>query len=139
MGSISNIRPGGSNKHGEHQVVTVLVSGSAYRRQPCSNCPWRLDAVGEFLAEAFKQSAHTAYDMSEHAFACHQSGASRPAACAGFLLRGADHNLVVRLKRMRGECLDMRDGGHPLHDSYRAMAIANGVAPDDPVLMPCRD
>nr|WP_245598012.1 DUF6283 family protein [Ottowia thiooxydans] len=73
----------------------MLVSGSAYRRQPCCNCPWRLDAVGEFPAEAFKQSAHTAYDLSVLAFACHQSGSSRPAACAGFLLRGADRGLLV--------------------------------------------
>ena len=31
------------------------------------------------------------------------------------------------------------DGGHELHENYRAMAIANGVAPDDPVLGACRD
>jgi hypothetical protein len=43
------------------------------------------------------------------------------------------------LKRMRGECLDVEDGGHELHESYRAMAIANGVAADDPVLAACRD
>lgn len=29
-------------------------------------------------------------------------------------------------------------GGHELHASYRAMAIANGVSPSDPILAPCR-
>ncbi len=60
--------------------------------------------------------------------------------CAGFLLRGANHNLSVRLKLIQGDHFeDVTDGGHQLHESYRAMAVANGVAPDDPVLAPCRD
>ena len=138
MSKISNIRSAGTNEHGEHQVLTVEGADSIYRRQPCSNCPWRLDAVGEFPAEAFQHSARTAYDMSQHKFACHQSGPDKPATCAGFLLRGADHNLAIRLKRMKGECLDVVDGGHALHNDYRAMAIANGVAPDDPALKNCR-
>ena len=140
MHTITNIRPAGSNERGEqHQVVTVTGGGARHRRQPCSDCPWRLDAVGEFPAEAFRHSASTAYDMSQVMFSCHQSGAEKPATCAGFLLRGADHNLGVRLKRMRGEYLDVVDGGHELHESYRAMATANGVPSDDPLLAPCRD
>jgi len=96
--------------------------------------------VGEFPAEAFRHSASTAYDMSDHTFACHQSGKEKPATCAGFLLRGATHNLAVRLGYMRGRFQgDVTDGGHELHESYRAMAIANGVDPEDPVLAPCRD
>lgn len=138
--SITSVRPAGLNERGEdHQVVRVHGGGGNYRRTPCPNCPWRLDAVGEFPAEAFKLSAGTAYDMASETFGCHASGAEKPATCAGFLLRGADHNLSVRLKRMHGECLDVDDGGHALHESYRAMAIANGVAPEDPVLVPCRD
>lgn len=138
--TITNARPAGLNGRGEdHQVITVIGSGGGYRRTPCPNCPWRVDAVGEFPAEAFKHSAHTAYVMSQEAFGCHVSGSEKPATCAGFLLRGADHNLGVRLKRMRGDCLDVQDGGHELHENYRAMAIANGVAEDDPVLAACRD
>lgn len=34
---------------------------------------------------------------------------------------------------------DVADDGHELFENYRAMAIANGVAPDDPILAPCRD
>lgn len=132
---VTRIRPAGEG----HQVVTIEGGRSAYRREPCSDCPWRIDATGEFPPEAFRHSASTAYDMAQHVFACHQSGAEKPATCAGFLLRGADHNLSVRLKRMSGDIGDdVRDGGHALHDSYRDMAIANGVDPDDSVLDPCR-
>ncbi|SPK77196.1 conserved protein of unknown function (plasmid) [Cupriavidus taiwanensis] len=124
----------------EHQVVTVEGGKGSYRRAPCAKCPWRIDAVGEFPAEAFRHSAETAYDMATHTFACHESGARKPAMCAGFLLRGADHNLSVRLKMIQGYVFgDVSDGGHELHDNYRAMAIANGVAIDDPVLVACRD
>jgi len=133
--SIANISPAGLNERGEdHQVVTMTDGCGSYRRTPCLNCPWRVDAVGEFPAEAFRHSARTAYDMAQETFACHDSGTKKPATCAGFLLRGADHNLGVRLKRMLGQCQDVNDGGHELHESYRAMAIANGVAADDPVL-----
>lgn len=133
---IEEIRPAGEN----HQVVTVVGGNSGYRRKPCSDCPWRCDAVGEFPAEAFRHSASTAYDMSTRTFACHQSGQKKPATCAGFLLRGARHNMMVRLARMRGDIIDdVTDGGVELHENYRAMAVANGVAEDDPVLALCRD
>lgn len=121
-----------------HQVLTLVGGNGAYRRQPCRDCPWRVDATGEFPAEAFRVSAHTAYDMADHMFGCHQSGAAKPATCAGFLLRGADHNMAVRMARIMGEKLDVDDGGHELHENYVAMAVANGVDPDDPVLRPCR-
>ena len=67
------------------------------------------------------------------------SGQKNPATCAGFLLRGADHNLSVRIMHMQGRGLDVRDNGLELHDNYRQMAIANGVDEMDPVLKPCRD
>ena len=47
--------------------------------------------------------------------------------------------MSVRLMRIRGKRMEVDDGGHELHESYRAMAIANGVSPDDPVLAQCRD
>lgn len=129
---ITNVRPAGDS----HQVVTVEGrSNGAHRKQPCATCPWRVDAVGEFPAEAFKHSASTAYDMSGSVFSCHESGSVKPATCAGFLLRGADHNLAMRL---RGYPQDVTDGGTELHESYRAMAVANGVPADDPVLQECR-
>jgi hypothetical protein len=121
-----------------HAVVTVEGKGIGYRRAPCPTCPWRKDATGVFPAEAFRLSAGTSYDMAQSAFACHQSGQKRPATCAGFLLR-AHHNLAVRLAHSAGRIGDdVTDGGCDLHEDYRAMAIANGVAPDDPVLKGCR-
>ncbi|TXI24177.1 MAG: hypothetical protein E6Q67_02875 [Roseateles sp.] len=124
----------------DHQVVTVVGGRGTYRRRPCGDCPWRKDAVGEFPAEAFRHSAATAYDMSDRTFACHQSGQDKPAICAGFLLRGAAHNMTVRLGYMQGRFKgDVSDGGCDLHENYRAMAVANGVDPEDPVLSPCRD
>lgn len=125
----------------EHQVVTVATPArSLYRREPCPECPWRLDApVGAFHAEAFRISANTAYDLSTHRFACHMSGTEKPAACAGFLLRGADHNLSIRLAIASGEMgLGDVHSDVALYDSYREMAIANGVDENDPALTPCR-
>lgn len=136
MKKILEVRPAGE----DHQVVSVQGDGCArYRRKPCDDCPWRVDATGVFPAEAFRHSAATAYDMSDRVFSCHSSGAEKPAVCAGFLLRGADHNLSVRLAQIRGQQFDVGDGGCELHENYRAMAVANGVDPDDPVLAQCRD
>lgn len=134
--TIVQARPAGS----DHQVVTVEGGQSTYRRSPCRECPWRKDATGAFPSEAFLLSAHTAYDMNQHTFACHESGTKKPAICAGFLLRGAAHNLTVRLGYLTGRFADdVVDGGFELHESYRAMAVANGVDPADPILGPCRE
>lgn len=134
---VTRRRPAGP----DHQVVTVEGGGGAYRRTPCPGCPWRVDQTGVFPAEAFRHSAETAYDMADRAFGCHESGPDRPATCAGFLLRGADHSLAVRVRLANGRIdpTQVSDGGHALHPSYRAMAVANGVDPDDPRLTPCRD
>jgi hypothetical protein len=132
---ITNIRPADDN----NRVVTIEGGSGAYRRQPCVKCPWRVDAVGEFPAEAFRHSAHTSHDMARTTFGCHESGARKPATSAGFLLRGADHNLAVRLRqRTENFSATVSDGGHQLHASYRAMAIANGVPADDAAIAECR-
>ena len=132
---VTSVRPAGE----EHQVVTVLGGDTLYRRTPCSDCPWRKDAMGVFPAEAFRHSAPTAYDMSQRKFACHQSGKKKPAMCAGFLLRGADHNLAVRLLRLKGAIGDDVDtAGHELRDGYAEMAIANGVGESEECLKKCR-
>jgi hypothetical protein len=133
---ITGERPAGP----DHQVLRVEGGASVYRREPCGGCPWRIDQIGAFPAEAFRHTANTAYDMARETFACHESGADKPAICAGFLLRGAVHNLSVRLKWSGGQLGDdVSDGGHVLHANYRAMAVANGVPPDDPALAKCRD
>lgn len=138
---IESVRPAGANEHGDHQVVTVTGRTSAtYCKRPCPTCPWRKDAVGQFPAEAFRHSATTAYDQAFNRFSCHTTGVKNPATCAGFILSGARHNIGVRLQIMQGKIgNDVAAGGVELFPSYRAMAEANGVAPDDPALKLCRD
>jgi hypothetical protein len=126
----------------DFRVVTVGGSGGPFVhcRRPCPECPWRLDASrGAFPAEAYRLSARTAYDMAESSFSCHMAGSTAPSVCAGFLLRGADHNLSIRLRIIKGEYDPGRVSSDvALYDDYREMALANGVAPGDPVLKPCR-
>lgn len=129
---VSDVRSADEN----NQVVTVHGGTGDYRRRPCGPCPWKTSNTGTFPAEAFKHSAGTAYDLAVHKFACHEAGTDRPRTCAGFLLRGAEHNMAVRMAHIDPDTLD--DGGHVLHAGYRSMAVANGVDPDDPVLRPCR-
>jgi hypothetical protein len=127
----------------DHAVLTLHSSGGAkhgHCTRVCAQCPWRLDSpVGEFPAEAYRHSAPTAYDGAMTTFACHMAGAEAPATCAGFLLKNADNNIAVRLSMMtsRLDPSDIRETV-PLYESYRAMAEANGVEPNDPVLSPCR-
>lgn len=123
----------------DHAVSTIKGGNSAYRKKPCSDCPWKVSSTGVFPAMAFEHSAITAFDMSSHQFGCHQSGVSKPAACAGFLLAGSAHNLATRLARIKGEVKnDVQNGGNELYPSYREMAIGNGVSPDNPILSRCR-
>lgn len=133
---ITNIRKAGPFD----QVVTVEGGTGGFRKSPCRGCPWVKANDGSFPAEAFVHSAPTSYDMAQNRFGCHESGTRKPATCAGFLLRGADHNLSIRLDIVRGR-LDpssISDGGREMHESYKAMAIANGVPADAPELKACR-
>ena len=118
------------------QVLTVVGGAGTYRREPCAACPWRVDQTGQFSAQAFRNSAETAYDGSFITFACHETGAEKPAICAGFLLRNSLNNIGARLKGLAGGAGCRSTVG--LFSSYREMAIANGVSPDDPVLARCR-
>ncbi len=77
--------------------------------------------------------------MATSVFACHEAGVGHGKTCAGFLLRGADHNLSARLGHMTGRYAgDVRECGAILFDSYGDMAVASGVCPEDPVLKACR-
>jgi hypothetical protein len=124
----------------EHDVITVEGDGGVCAR-PCAECPWRRENAGSFPAEAFRISAPTAYDMADRVFGCHMSGAQAPRSCAGAMLStGAEHNLQVRLRIVSGRFswADVHDGGADLFRSYREMAEANGVDPDDPALRSTR-
>ena len=109
-------------------------------RKPCAECPWRTDvAPNRFTPERFRTLARTSYDMAKTIFACHKSAEEHPTVCAGFLSRGAAHNLTIRLAYCRGELEQLdRSSEVPLYADYRAMAIANGVDPADIALIPCR-
>lgn len=128
----------------EYGVTTVTSRGGkkhTARNKPCQECPWRKDVpTGVFPPKAFQTSAHTAYDAALSTFACHMSGREKPATCAGFLVRHGENNVAVRLQ-LHGERIDLdrvSDGGFPIYDSYRDMAVANGVDRDDPALQPVR-
>lgn len=110
-------------------------------RRPCAECPWRPDVpTGRFSQESFRRLAGTSYDVARTVFACHMSAEGKPMMCAGFLARGAGHNLTVRLAYARGDLqfLDRAEGVE-LYSSYRAMAVANGLDADDPALAPSRE
>ena len=125
-----------------HEVISVVQSGETYRycRTPCAECPWRKDSpIGAFPAEAYRISAKTAYDMAQSTFACHMAGKDNPATCAGFLLQSSAHSFQVRMSLIKGRLdLSKVKSDVPLYGSYRKMAEANGVDPEDPVLKPCR-
>ena len=75
-----------------------------YQTRPCAECPWRRDiSPGQFPAERFIILACTAYDMNLTQFACHKSPEGAEFGCAGFLLRGATHNLGTRLAIRAGK------------------------------------
>lgn len=108
-----------------------------YRGEPCARCPWlRESPVGVFPAEVFRYSARTAYDLATSVFGCHASPKDEPQTCAGFLLRGADHNLSVR---MHGPDKADIHCDRDLYTDYREMAVANGVDPNDSTLAQCRN
>ena len=131
-----------------HRVLSVeqpTDTPPAFRRRPCQPtadqpaCPWRLDArTGEYPAQAYRLSAPTTYNMATRTFGCHQSTVQHPQTCAGFLLCGAGDNLTVRMWAARGTDLSQITSDIPLYASYRDMAIANGVDPNDSALAPCR-
>lgn len=111
------------------------------RKKPCENCPWRKDvAPGEFDQDRYRELARCGEDMSLVLFTCHKSTEIDPVVCAGFLERGATHNLSVRLALMANRLQPMdRSGGHDLYPNYRAMAVAQGIHADDPAMARCRD
>jgi hypothetical protein len=139
---IENFRRAGR----DHAVVTVKTTGSDrhhHRNAPCEECPWRRDAkIGAFPADAYRHSAPCGYDthIGQPTFACHMSGSAKPQTCAGFLLSyNADHNFSVRVSESQGRIDRSKiEQGTPTYRTYKEMAVANGVPPDDPALRKCR-
>ncbi len=131
---------------GPDHAVTLLECAHSdtpvHQAQVCSQCPWRVRNVGLFPAQAFEHSARSGYDkesardpnMAKMTFACHASGIDHPRICAGFLLRGAANNLTVRILELREPLRVKAPPEGKLFESYRAMALANGVDPKSPAL-----
>lgn len=137
-------RVAGEGADGGLYGVVSLEGGpkgeGGYRKKVCPTCPWRKDSeVGRFPAEAYRQSAATAYDGAFNTFGCHESGREAPQTCAGFLQANSANNNGVRIAMAMGN-YDPRkqQPTAELYGSYKDMAVANGVDPDDPVLEDCR-
>ena len=118
-------------------VHTILGGGGGHCKEVCPQCPWRVDQTGAFPAKAFVHSASTSYDAATNKFSCHMAGTENPKTCAGFLLRGADDNIAVRMGKATGKIGKVREPSVELHPSYKAMAIANGVGRRNPALRDC--
>ena len=132
----------------DHAVVTVTDGGNRYRREPCPDCPWRIDSVGVFPAEAFRLAANAGLESLETSihdlsagtrnFGCHSSGPGKTATCAGYILKGQG-SIGWRLALATGKFDPAKVRSEvPLFCSYFDMAVANGVPADDPALDGCR-
>lgn len=118
------------------QLLVVDGECDGYRRTPCESCPWKLENVGRFSVDAFRQAASIAREMAVATLACHEIGSKKPIFCAGFLLR-SESNLTVR-RSLEIETIDLSqvsDDGVVLFLTYAEMSIANGVPFGDPVLV----
>lgn len=102
-------------------------------RTTCDECPWRTDvAVGRFPPERFIKLRNTVKQGLNPLFACHKTLEGGDEACVGYLLVDGENNFTVRLAASRGDI--KRDDLHaagPLYESFEAMAIANGVKPEE--------
>lgn len=108
-----------------------------HAKMPCVECPWRTDVpVGKFPPERYVALAPTAYDMGGTVFACHMSKDGGEFACAGFILQSSAHNFRCRMARLPFD--DVRSP-YPLFNTYRELAIANGVDENHYALRNCRD
>lgn len=138
--------PVGTGNDGAQYGVTRIVTPrktkkeKALRKKPCATCPWRKDAkIGRFPADAYRSSASTAYDASMTIFSCHESGADKVSICAGFALQNSENNMSMRMRRSEGLPTQSENPENiELYESYRDMAIANGVDPDDARIAPYR-
>ncbi len=113
-----------------NRVLASDASKLVHQKVPCDECPWRRDvAVGRFTARRFESLVPTAEDMGQVLFACHKSQEGKDAACAGFLLRGARHNYLVRMAIATGryDPSTVSEEGCELYESFTEMALANGA------------
>jgi len=113
----------------------------AWAVRPCAQCPWRCDQpVGRFPAERFEYLRCPVAGPQGSAppgaplFACHMIREGGEIACEGWLaVEGLGHvgvRLAVLFGRLDPVALAPSAGWPRLHDSFTAMARANGAGPD---------
>lgn len=96
-------------------------------KRPCSECPWKLDAVpGRFTEERWRSLQETAHhprrgsaEMHAPIFACHRTGEGRDRACAGWLAQEGAGHVGIRIATYSGrlsiEALSPGKDWPPLH------------------------
>lgn len=104
-------------------------------RQPCNNCPWRVDAPRQHWDPThFTSIWRNCQDDGLHVMACHKSSAlpagETPLTCQGWIRVLGMSAIGVRIALLRGsvtiEEVDDRSGPK-LFPTFEAMLKANGI------------
>lgn len=98
--------------------------------QPCSNCPYRIDApVKHWDKTEFASLLEDEQDLIGHTYDCHKRNGS---ICVGWLMKQDEANLpciavriLLSMKNVTGEYLDSLNSPTPLYENTRAMVRAN--------------
>lgn len=112
-----------------------MADTSFAMKTTCAECPWLLSSrPGKFPPERYLQLADTCTPGGlRGVFACHMTPEGEERACAGMLIVCGQDSNRVRLAMIQGRLdpTSIKASG-PLYPNYRAMAEANGCAPDAP-------
>lgn len=100
-------------------------------RQPCANCPWRVDAPREHWDPThFESIWKNCQDDGAHTMGCHKSTPERTVPCQGWIRVMGFESIGVRLLVMtnRVSLAEVDDRSGPrLFASFTAMLRANKI------------
>lgn len=100
-------------------------------RQPCANCPWRVDAPrGHWDPSHFFEIWRNCQDDGAHEMLCHKSTVSKPLPCQGWARVIGFAAIGIRLAVMRGalSAAEVADRSGPkLFRTFATMLRANGL------------
>ncbi len=115
-------------------ITTSSISGKVRadeKRSPCNDCPWRKDApLGYWHPKHFRDVWFNCQDDGLHLMLCHKSKvAKRPIICAGYALIIKFNSIGLRFSAISGEFVpeNYSAKGIPLHRSFKAMMVAQGL------------
>jgi len=115
-------------------ITTGSIRGkvrSNEHRSPCNNCPWRKDApMGYWHPKHFRDVWYDCQDDGLGLMLCHKSkAAKRPIICAGYALIVGFDSIGLRISASKGEFVpgNYSAKGIPLHRSFKAMMVAQGL------------